>query len=238
MKVRLRNSDLPNYKRYLRAAFPGLKASVRMEAMARGLGFKSYSTLLSAISSSRQTCALSEDRFIAYSERHGYVADRRQFSRASVRVMLKSVLDLNDRLTTHGYHLPDRFGGAGPKYTSEFSRARAEFYQDAFCDQFELALLLLQCAERRKTLNRNFTTYNLKHTAENISRKHLLRTDLGNYVCNGVFIAAAIYEEFDVRPTSWDSMSGYLNISSKSRAAFKDGPTARNILMRENQHAA
>jgi len=230
MKVRLKATDLPIYKRYLRDALPHVNASHRIEAMARGLGFKSYAAFIDKLNNGVVEETAVETKFQEYMASKAFTVTPRTLSRALARAMMEPHINSDTRITTHGYRLPDNYGFSGPKYVNEYNRSRAEFYEDWFCDQFELALLFIQHAYRRKTLNRDFSTYKWKHTAENISRKHGIRKDLGDYVCNGVLIIAALYDGLDVRQISWHSMSAYLNISSRNRTLFKDTCKTRKKL--------
>ena len=57
----------------------------------------------------------------------------------------------------------------------------------------------------RKTLNRKFSSYFLKHVCEKV---------IGDYVSNGDFIQAAILEGYRVEPIE-DTFSGNINIRVK-----------------------
>ena len=59
---------------------------------------------------------------------------------------------------------------------------------------------------KRKTLNKRGTSYGLKHVCEK---------DIG-YITNGVFIAAAIAEEFWVKRCDWSSPNAWLNITTSA----------------------
>ncbi|MCW9035233.1 MAG: hypothetical protein OQJ97_13510 [Rhodospirillales bacterium] len=83
-------------------------------------------------------------------------------------------------------------------------------------DQLELALIYIDMQTPRKTINRDFSSYGLKHRAENLSRKQKLFTHLGNYVSNGMLIVAALIRGFDCKPTGPGSLNAYFNISSRS----------------------
>jgi len=60
---------------------------------------------------------------------------------------------------------------------------------------------------RRKTVNRLHTSYGYKHMAEK---------DIGEYVTNGCFIAAAVHCGFDYSPCADNSPNVWFNISEKS----------------------
>jgi hypothetical protein len=61
---------------------------------------------------------------------------------------------------------------------------------------------------RRATINRKYSSYQLKHFAE--------KTAEGGYISNGALIAAAYYLGFDVEPDGGHSPNACLNISSKT----------------------
>ena len=233
MRVSLSASNIPAVKRWLRQAMPDVQASIRTEAMARGFGFNTNAALLTAVKTGNVSLTVNEIEFVEFLQQRDLSALDRILSRAIIRTLIESILEANPRLTTHGFGVPDSYGWSGPKYINEVKRSRDEFYNDWQCDQFELALLLLQHCDKRKSLNRNVSSYGLKHTAERISREHKIRTDLGNYVSNGVLIAAAISESFDVRPIDWRSLNAYLNISSKSLNHFKTKGSINAILQSE-----
>ena len=230
MKLHLDADRLPAIKRRLREAFPSSKPSVRIEAFARGVDFKTHAALLSALQTGPRSVELNDAAFEQYFIAHSVQPAPRTFRRAVIRACIEPLLETNWRLTAHGYGVPDSYGGSGPLYTEEMARSRAAFFDDRFCDQFELALLFLQNCDRRKTLNRNASSYGMKHTAENISREFGVRTDLGNYVANGVFIAAAAYDGYELRPVDTFSLNAYLNISERSRKLFKDRDWVRHRL--------
>ncbi|MGC6500822.1 MAG: hypothetical protein ACON4C_11565 [Henriciella sp.] len=238
MRVYLSASDIPVVKRWLRQAIPNVQASIRTEAMARGFGFNTNAALLAEVKTGNVSLEVNEIKFVDFLHQRGSNPPDRTLPRAVIRTLIEPVLEANPRLTTHGFGVPNSYGWSGPKYTNEVKRSRDEYYDDWQCDQFELALLLLQHCQKRKTLNRNVTSYGLKHTAERISREHKIRTDLGNYVSNGVLIAAAFYEGFDVRPIEWGSLNAYLNISSKSLKHFKTKGSIYAILENELEIAA
>lgn len=186
-----------------------------MEAVARGLGFNTYSGLRTALSGGSVTATYDEGAFVNFVQERGEFVGPRVLQRTVIRTVLEPVVEANHGITTHGYGIPDRYSFTDG-YRDEFDRSRDQFFEDSYCDQFELALVMLQVADKRKSLNRDYTSYGLKHTAEQISRKYGFRKDLKDYVSNGVFIAAAMYEGFEVRQIRWGSLNAFLNISTKS----------------------
>jgi len=64
---------------------------------------------------------------------------------------------------------------------------------------------LKEKAKERATINRNMGSYGWKHVVEN-------ENEVGTYVANGVFIAAAIHCGFKYQLVSPDSPNAYFNI--------------------------
>lgn len=66
----------------------------------------------------------------------------------------------------------------------------------------------LERNRRRATINRKYTSYQLKHFAEKTAKPH-------PYISNGAFIAAAYFLGFTVKRIN-DGPNAYINISSKT----------------------
>jgi len=66
----------------------------------------------------------------------------------------------------------------------------------------------LERNRRRATINRKYTSYQLKHFAEKTTKPH-------PYISNGAFIAAAYFLGFTVKRIN-DGPNAYINISSKT----------------------
>lgn len=60
--------------------------------------------------------------------------------------------------------------------------------------------------------------------SENLSRKQKLHTHLGDYLFNGMLIAAAMTRGLTYKPTIFGSPDAFFNISSKSIRATAKGP--------------
>lgn len=237
MKVYLNTTHLAALKRRFRDALPNVGASTRIEAIARGLGFNTNAGFRDRLNSGHLVADFDEPAFIEFLQERDAHAEPRTLQRCVIRAVMEPVIESDKRLTMHGFGVP-RQHYPGEKYALEFKRSRAKFYEDWSCDQFELALEFLQRCDRRKTLNRDFSTYGLKHRAEDISREYEIRTDLHNYVSNGILIVAALYEGFEVRRISWDSLNGILNISSKSVRKFRDRSSVYSMFADELENAA
>ena len=222
MRLDLQGEDLPQIKSELKDYHPGVKTTHRVEAMARGLGYKTYASLLAALEHGAQSIETNDAAFNqALSLLSGQSIDGRTLSRSLARVAVRRAQAVEPSLTERG------FDSAMPTTSDErrmsfaerrqaFEARRAETLKHWAMDQFELALLYLDMQERRRTINRDYTSYNLKHRAEDLSRNQKLHTHLGNYVSNGMLIAAAITRGFEYKQVSYDSLNAYFNISSKT----------------------
>lgn len=221
MRVTLAAHDLPSIKKYLARSLPPHKPSLRIEAAARGLGFTTYAGFRNALSVGPVTVSADDRRFCAelgipFEIEHRF---NRFLSRAIARVELHRVLDAHPMLTQRG------FDSAWMRVSSEMhkplserlallSERRNEAYEhDWLFDQFELAWIYLSRQQRIKSINRRTGSYGLKHRAENLMREFGHFRPLGNYVSNGMLIAAAYALRFEVRPIAPDNYNAYLNIS-------------------------
>lgn len=84
--------------------------------------------------------------------------------------------------------------------------------------EFSLCCEWLEGCDSRKTVNKKFESYGLKHYVERWARRRGIND---NYVSNGAFIAAAIHMGFNHEPI-FDSPNAYFNISSKSPVVLED----------------
>ncbi|WP_235008444.1 hypothetical protein [Candidatus Halocynthiibacter alkanivorans] len=229
MHLSLATADLSYLKMYLREALPSVSASSRLEAAARGFGFNTYSGFRTALSEGPNRLHVLSAGFLGHLKERPFDEDQRLFPRIVLRAKLRQTLEAAPQLTMHGFGVPPRRFSDSRSINEIRKQSRAEFFHDRSCDELELALLLLQRCNKIKTLNRKIGSYSLKHRAENISRMYDIRTDLGNYVSNGAFIAAAMIDGFTVKQIEYGNLNGYLNISSKSLKPFQR-PTTRETI--------
>lgn len=230
MHMLVHESDLTSIKESLRKAHPDTRPSHRMEAVAKGLGFLTYAALLSSLKIGALSVVVDDQAFctslgVAHTSVKGKPV--RSLSRGIARAMLRKVLDVHPDLTQRGFDaiwLGSRDDLRKSKEEREilFQERRREAYEDDWsADQFELALIFLSRQKKIKTLNRQIGSYSLKHGAENLSRSFGLFTHLGNYVSNGMFLAAAYATGFTVRRVTFDSYNAYLNISMQTVKAAR-----------------
>ncbi|MGV1793555.1 hypothetical protein [Rhizobium sp. A37_96] len=225
MHLFVHESALPTIKESLRKAHPETRPTHRMEAVAKGLGFSTYASFLTSLKTGALWVDIDEEAYCSALEVSAVVdGDKRAryLSRAVVRGMLRKVLDEHPELTLRGF---DSIWQGGrdelrkPKEEREalFADRRREAYEDDWAaDQFELALIFFSRQKKIKSLNRQIGSYGLKHRAEDLSRAFGLFTHLGNYVSNGMLLAAAYTVGFSVKRVAYDSYNAHLNISMQT----------------------
>jgi hypothetical protein len=217
MRVTLNTDDLPSIKAYFHRSLPDHKPSFRIEVAARGLGFTTYGGLRDALSAGAVTVSADDRRFCAELGIPFEIDERfnRILSRALARIELHRVLDAHRLLTQRGFDSAwMRVSGEMDKRLTMLEERRKEAYEDDWSfDQFELAWIYLSQQQMIKSVNRRTSSYGLKHRAENLMREFGHFRPLGNYVSNGMLVAAAYALGFEVRPIAPDHYNAYLNIS-------------------------
>ena len=222
MLLELEMGDLPRLKTEIRAYHSDARASIRVEALARGLGLKSYAALRSLVCQRSVSVEPNDEIFAHYlADRSGVSPKPRVLSRSLARVIVRKAMERIPNLTERGLDsaMPTTYDERQMTHVERvaaFKERRDITLNDWAMDQFELALIYLDIQEQRLTINRQYSSYGLKHRAENLSRMQNRYTHLGDYVSNGMLIAAAIVRGFDYRPTSFGSPNAYFNISSKT----------------------
>ncbi|WP_184719108.1 hypothetical protein [Caulobacter sp.] len=223
MKTFLDLAALPALKEDLRHALPGARASDRIEALARGLGYNTYAALRAALARGGVLVALDDLAFQAYLAARGDPPNDRVLRRTLAKLDLRRAMDREADLTTAGFGVGwDRRETAAVRREKK-RQWRADLLHDVSADEFELARLYVDQLVPRKTLNRDFSTYGLKHQAERLSRDRGIAAHLGNYVPNGVFIAAAISAGFTVKRCQPDDLNGFINATTPSIRAAQTG---------------
>lgn len=225
MRVTIRASDLDAIKTDLRLAHPELKPSLRIEAAARGLGYNTYGGLRAALEGGVIEAEADDARYrelldLPAETENGWTV--RPLGRAIARIELRKVLDTNTRLTCRGFDsiwfdTGDELSMSIKERQTLLAERRREAYEDNWsADQFELAWIYLSRQDRIATINRQIGSYGLKHRAEGLSRNFDLFKHLGNYVSNGMMIAAAYAHGFTVKPIGHDNYNAYFNISMRT----------------------
>ena len=232
MRLTLKHDDLPYLKTNLKKYHPKAGASLRMEAAARGFGFKKHSSLLRALENGPVEVEINDrvfGEFLSLPDEE--LESLRSLSRSMLRVAAKPFWEHSPTLTKSGFdsmwvRTPCNVDRTIPEKKAAFEQRRQEALDDWGMDQIELALLFLDKQKRRKTLNRQFSSYRLKHRAENISRTMGQFTHLGDYVSSGMLTIAAMIRGFKWQRVSATNMDAYFNISSttvKATSPDNDG---------------
>jgi hypothetical protein len=118
---------------------------------------------------------------------------------------LRRALDAEPLLNDFGYGVFDGHRMSKQQKSAKIAADRAAMFEPRSLEQFEAVRAWLRQFPKIKQVNRRVTSYGLKHVAEH---------DIG-YVTNGVFIAAAIAEGFQVERAG-GSPNAWLAISAKA----------------------
>lgn len=223
MKTSIDLAALPALKANLRAALPEVGSSHRMEAMARGLRHNTYAAMRADLADGSHVVEPDDDAFNAYLADNGYASSPRALRRTLAKLQIRRAMDAEADLTTAGFGIGWDRRETPAERRAKKAQWRVDLLHDVSADEFELARLYVDQLAPRKTLNRDFSSYNLKHQAERLSRFRGIATHLGNYVPNGVFIAAAISAGFTVKRCGPDSLNGFINATTPSIRAAQTG---------------
>lgn len=224
MHLTLSSEMLDILKNHLRYLLPTTGSSRRMEALARGCGFRTYGGLRAALAEGPVYVLPDEGVFLKFLGNPIIVSERadRPLGHAIARSLLDGVLDRHPTLTERGFDSiwqggPEERGKSRADREAFLAERRARAYRSARAvDEFELALIFLSRQDRIRSPNRKMGSYGLKHRAENLSRRFGLFQHLGDYVSNGMLLAAAYAAGFTVTPHGGDSLNASLNISMRT----------------------
>jgi hypothetical protein len=219
MKVSISYADIDPLKSQLLALAPAVKASHRVEAMARGFGFGSHAALLAAVGDNPAACAVDNSAFGAFlRERGGADLPYDTLSEAVVRTKfadsrtaIEAVMDREPALCANGLRSYDRRLSLADN-TANFQRWRQEMLEAHCVEQFIRAVAYLETREKSKTVTRSATSYGYKHDAERFHRAAAPGED--PYIANGMFIAAALHLGFMVKRDADNSPNVLINIAT------------------------
>lgn len=230
MRLQLSLADIKSLKGDLFNVAPQAPLTRRIEAAARALGFRTYNGLRTALSTGPQDVEPNDQVFaeflgLPHSEREPV----RVVSRTVARVSVRKTLEAIPQLTQRGFDsispiTPDEKKMTVPERKAALLQRRLDALDDHAMDEFELAWIYLSQQEQRKTINHDFGSYQLKHRAEDLSRKLNMFTHLGDYVSNGMLIAAAHVHGFKILRAGYANLNARFNISSKSIRATAAHP--------------
>lgn len=254
LSIAVTASNLDAIKLALTKALPDVKSSHRGEAIARGLGYRTYASLLEAARSGRNPSATADSgAFIRYLAEQDFNVSSPPFYRAVAQAALKTVAEAYSRLTTHGIGIgpPQRVGGRRSETAADrrrtFDKGRAELTSEYAAEPFLLSLAFVSRVERTKTVRPATNSYWLKHIAESYAATYPEGEELGpRYVSNGILIAAAIHAGFAVKmfvdDDGFESLNTGFNMSKASLYDLDceirpDGSRAQARRERERQRA-
>lgn len=210
MKLAISLPETGYVKDALRAALPDVKSSHRVEAMARGLGWRTNASMRADLAGGSVEVEADEDAFLAYLREHSFDAPSGCLTRALAKAGIRRAMDMEPTLTHFGLGVFRDRKQTREEREAKFTENRAALLEDYVAEEFVRAADFLSRFGRRKTINTKRGSYGLKHDAERFAR---------GYVANGTLIAAALALGFTAKPTHWDSPNAYFNISSKVRTA-------------------
>ncbi|MBR1163529.1 hypothetical protein [Bradyrhizobium elkanii] len=204
---------------------PDVKSSHRVEALGRGLGFRTYAALRTAVQESTPSLAtVTGSHFSDYLKEHGFEVDPAHLYRAAAEVAIQAVLDTMPRLHIYGigFGRPQR-NADGSRQTpqqqyAEFQERREECLGKHGAEAFLRSLALLARVRETKTIRSGAGSYRLKHIAENYVCTYPEGGKLGPaYVPNGMLIAAAVHMGFAyktyVDDLGYDTLNASFNMS-------------------------
>ena len=204
LQILVNRTSLEAVKTDLTKALPAIKSSHRVEALARGLGFRTYAALLAATTSNKTAAAVANGAsFTRYLRDHEFDAPEKSLYIAVARVAIQSVLERTPRLSMSGIgagaprrKLDGKWENAREHY-ARFLGHRDQLMSEAAVDGFLLALAFVSRVNPTKTIRPKTSSYWLKHIAEKFTCFYADGYKLGPcYVSNGQLIAAAIYSGF------------------------------------------
>ena len=222
LRIPITVATVETIKTCLLGALPEVKSSHRVEAAARGLGFRTYAAMLhSAKFGGEVSRAIDGGQFASYLSEHGFVAEPVHFYRAVACVAVTAVMERVPKLSTFGY------GFGQPQWNYEvkrwdtpqemyakFAEARADFLFRGVLDEFLLAFAFVRRIPSTKTIRSYAHSYRLKHIAEEMPFTCNDGTVLGpRYVSNGALIAAALHAGFKMKTYVDDLGYDYINVA-------------------------
>jgi hypothetical protein len=192
LKVSVTSAGLELLKADLTRALPQIKSSHRCEAVARGLGFRTYAALRAASQSPDPIIATANGAaFSAYLLAHGFRVLASPFYRAIGRACVRDGLERTPKLTMFGIGVgpPERKPDGKWENLQERNMRVVESRRILLgeIESFLLSLAFLTRVQSTKTIRRGTNSYWLKHVAENYACTYPEGEQLRpQYVSNGV----------------------------------------------------
>jgi len=123
-----------------------------------------------------------------------------------IKLKIEDVMEDLPLLNTEGLGLNFHRGETLEEQAVELEKRREKLLEST--DAFEKTVEWLKQIKKIKSLNRNSSSYGIKHFVEK---------DTG-YITNGVFIAAAIHSGFEHKSCRPSSINAFFNMSERSFA--------------------
>ncbi|MFL9503317.1 hypothetical protein ACJMQP_24935 [Rhodopseudomonas palustris] len=225
LRISLTAPAVDRIKALLTKSLPEVKSSHRVEALGRGLGFRTYAALRTAADAPVPTLAtVTGNLFSGYLKEHGFATDPAHLYRAAGQVAIRAALDALPRLHIFGigFGRPQRNADGSwqtpEQQYAEFQKRREECFGNRASEAFLLSLALLARVSETKTIRSGTGSYRLKHIAENYVCTYPEGGKLGPaYVPNGMLIAAAVHMGFKyktyVDDLGYDTLNASFNMS-------------------------
>jgi hypothetical protein len=102
MKLTISLPETEHVKDALRAALPDVKSSHRVEAMARGLGWRTNASMRADLVGASIKVEADEDAFLAYLHEHSFDAPHGCLTRALAKAGIRRAMDMEPTLTHFG----------------------------------------------------------------------------------------------------------------------------------------
>lgn len=221
LTITVHQSDIDQIKFDLCKTLSSIKSSHRVEAIARGLGFRSNAALRAALKINAIIVSADQSAFVSYLHSHGFEDSGIGFMRACAKIAIQQTMLKLPDVTYFGMGMRQLKNKMDEDQQCEFQERRELMLSDSAAGEFLLAYAFVSKLTKRKTLNRAFTSYGLKHEAERYFSLHIRERQFGHgYIANGVLIAAAAFAEFQVKVTDPGSPNVYFNIATPSLQAL------------------
>lgn len=208
LRIPATSANLDTLKKELSRRLPNVKSSHRCEALARGLGRKTFAALRTDIRTSDDTnWSADGSAFSAYLADKGFTVTPATLYKAVAKAAIRTVAEQYPPLTLWGYGAGrPRRKDNGDWESEQDIRGRQKSHRLALLseeavEQFLLSLALVSRIPKTKTIRPGTGSYRLKHIAEKYHCSYPQGKKLGpQYVSNGALIAAAAYAGFNVEP--------------------------------------
>ncbi|MGY3610885.1 MULTISPECIES: hypothetical protein [unclassified Bradyrhizobium] len=159
MKLTITITDVEYMKAVLRTVLPDVKSSHRIEALARGLGWRTNAAMRAALAAGSVEVGADEGAFLGYLREHSFVAPPDCLTRWLAKSGVRRAMDLEPALSRFGYRSARDRGETVQEADARFQTSRAEMLDDQAIAEFIRAVGFLSKDPRRKTINRTRGSY-------------------------------------------------------------------------------